>query len=98
MMKNKVIRAPAILQIAITRVAQASADQRDIEEFRNYLFSFLVFTINEKKMLDVAKNDSREHVLILLLIAATLVPCCIVNICQPRLMFSLISVYVNFQE
>lgn len=33
-----------------------------------------------KKMLDAAKNGSREHVLILLLIAATLVPCRIVNI------------------
>ncbi len=33
-----------------------------------------------KKMLDAAKNGSREHVLILLLITATLVPCLIVNL------------------
>ena len=46
-----------------------------------------------KKILDAAKTGSREHVLILLLITATLVPCLIVNLCQPRLMFSLVFVY-----
>ena len=52
-----------------------------------------VVSLPLKRIFNEARNGSREQVLTLLLITATLIPSIVINVCQPRALFSLVSVY-----